>query len=387
MHENNSFITEFLQDKQAALVGFADLSEIDSEVRQGLPYGICAAIALRVFPPTGSHPSIDYYEEHCKLIAHRNKLTEELIAAVTERGYRAVNAATPQYESFRTALPLKTIATRAGLGWIGKSATLITKEYGNAVRLVGILTDMPFETATPIDESRCGACEECVKHCPKGAIKGNLWRVGTDRNDLLDPSVCMETAIIRGKGLNISETSMCDICISVCPWTRRYMKKVNAPKEEQNVTLSIATAEDAPAMAEIQKAAFKRLYNQYHDESSPYLRGAEDILSRLPLPQWHVYKILCGDELVGGIYISEKEDDSYYLNRVFVHPDMQSRSIASRAILLAEKLLPRRPKWTVDFPSDQPMNRRCYEKAGFTDTGKLEAVSEGLVLALYEKQG
>jgi GNAT superfamily N-acetyltransferase len=154
---------------------------------------------------------------------------------------------------------------------------------------------------------------------------------------------------------------------------------------DTSITLILATAEDAPSMVKIQKAAFKRLYEQYLDENSPYLRGTDDILVRLPLPHWRIYKILSDDELVGAIYIRLNDDNSYYLNRIYVDPEKQNQGIASRSIMLAEKLLPRRPKWTVDFPADQPMNRRCYEKAGFKDTGKCEVISDTLTLALYEK--
>ena len=48
----------------------------------------------------------------------------------------------------QTALPHKTIATRAGIGWIGKSALLVTAKYGSAIRLSSILTDTPIETAS-----------------------------------------------------------------------------------------------------------------------------------------------------------------------------------------------------------------------------------------------
>ena len=42
-------------------------------------------------------------------------------------------------------LPYKTIATKSGLGWIGRSALFVTPEYGSAVALGAILTDMPLE--------------------------------------------------------------------------------------------------------------------------------------------------------------------------------------------------------------------------------------------------
>jgi len=43
-----------------------------------------------------------------------------------------------------SSMPQKTIATRAGLGWIGKTALLITPQFGSAIRLNSVLTDMEF---------------------------------------------------------------------------------------------------------------------------------------------------------------------------------------------------------------------------------------------------
>ena len=53
-------------------------------------------------------------------------------------------------------LPHKTVATRAGIGWIGKCALLVTEKYGSAIRLTTVLTDMDLETDQPINGSKCG---------------------------------------------------------------------------------------------------------------------------------------------------------------------------------------------------------------------------------------
>ena len=49
------------------------------------------------------------------------------------------------------------------------------------------------------------------------------------------------------------------------------------------MTISIrpTLASEAEELASIQKKAFFPLYEKYHDEGNPYLRGAEDILRRL----------------------------------------------------------------------------------------------------------
>ena len=57
-----------------------------------------------------------------------------------------------EFNSFE--LPHKTIATRAGLGWIGKSALFTTKEYGSALRLSSVLTNAPLDIGKPVLKSK-----------------------------------------------------------------------------------------------------------------------------------------------------------------------------------------------------------------------------------------
>ncbi|MDR3086231.1 MAG: GNAT family N-acetyltransferase [Christensenellaceae bacterium] len=154
------------------------------------------------------------------------------------------------------------------------------------------------------------------------------------------------------------------------------------------IELIPATAADASALAAIQRKAFERLYAQYHDEGSPYLRGEAEILNWLERPNWKVFKILVGGVLAGGMAACERQGlpGECYLARVYILPEMQGKGIASRAVLLCEAEFPAATRWSLDFPADQPANRRCYEKAGYTDTGETREQSEGkITLALYEK--
>ncbi|MCL2775757.1 MAG: hypothetical protein FWD71_20785, partial [Oscillospiraceae bacterium] len=213
-----------LADKDTALIGFADLSEIDINLRRGFKYSICIAMALNVLPSTTSEPSVEYYNEYRKISKKLNETSRYLTDKIKERGFNAVPAGQTQDENFRTPLPFKTLATRAGLGWIGKSAALITKEYGGAIRLNGVLTDMPLITGTPVNSSFCGDCTECVNRCPGKAIAGKSWNPGTDRDSLLNARECKNTVIERGKIFDVTEGT-CGVCITVCPWTKKYAEK------------------------------------------------------------------------------------------------------------------------------------------------------------------
>jgi len=140
------------------------------------------------------------------------------------RQAEAIEATTDNFDPLTLSMHLqhKTIATRAGLGWIGKSALLITEEYGPAVRLGSVLTDAEFETGKPVDTSRCGDCYRCVDRCPAGAIAGTNWSVGAPRESIYDAFTCRDTAQNLSKQQGIDST-ICGICINACPWTQKYI--------------------------------------------------------------------------------------------------------------------------------------------------------------------
>jgi len=103
-------------------------------------------------------------------------------------------------------------------------------------------------------------------------------------------------------------------------------------------------------------------------------------------PNCHVFKIIADGTLCGGIALSETLVGEFYLGRIYILPEMQGKGIAPTAINLCENKFRHAKRWYLDFPVNENVNRRCYEKAGYNDTGKRREQSDGaIVLALYEK--
>ena len=152
--------------------------------------------------------------------------------------------------------------------------------------------------------------------------------------------------------------------------------------------------DEAPVLAEIQRTAFLPLYARYRDPGNPCLRGPEDISARLPLDSYRYFTITDDDAIVGGILykcsgrtvFSEIPPGTYYLARLYIRPDRQGQGIGRQAILLCEKEFPDARRFLVDFPADLEKNRRCYEAAGFRDTGVRTETDPGVILAMMEKQ-
>jgi epoxyqueuosine reductase len=63
----------------------------------------------------------------------------------------------------------RAVAERAGIGWSGKNCSIITPEFGSYVYLGEMITNLPFEPDSPI-EDQCGTCTKCLDACPTGAL-------------------------------------------------------------------------------------------------------------------------------------------------------------------------------------------------------------------------
>ena len=173
-------------------------------------------------------PTMEYYEAYHELNGKLDALAMLCANYIKGEGYHAYPQTVTtigEYGVFRTVMPHKTIAVKAGLGWIGKSALFITKPYGSAVRLTSVLTDAPLSYEEPLIQSSCGDCMVCKEACPGNAISGRLWSPELDREDFFDALACREKAReISAKSLK-KQITLCGKCIEVCPYTKRYLEE------------------------------------------------------------------------------------------------------------------------------------------------------------------
>jgi len=230
MTDLTKYIKDTLISAGADLVGIGALDEIPENMRCGLPVGICIAVQYPkdVIRGIADLPTKEYYDQSNLMNEKLDELAILGADKITALGYRAVPQTRAYVGQFKTdyspLLPHKTVATRAGLGWIGKSALLVTEEFGPMIRLTSVLTDAPLETADPINRARCGDCTECTKACLAGAISGKLWSVDVYRDEFYNAAACRETARNRSKkGFGI-EITLCGKCIEICPYTRRNLE-------------------------------------------------------------------------------------------------------------------------------------------------------------------
>jgi epoxyqueuosine reductase QueG len=218
-----------LRSAGAALVGFADLTGLPAKMRDMFPRAVSIAVALepRIVAALTAGPTHDYHAEYERVNALLHRLAKETVQTLEARGYSArTSAVTVKVVDGdgATALPHKTVATRAGLGWIGDCALLITPELGAAVRLTSVLTDAPLVCGEPIDESHCGTCRACADACPAHAVTGDPWHAGIPRDRIFDAAACKKMASTLAAVKSIGAI-ICGICVNACPWTQKYLRR------------------------------------------------------------------------------------------------------------------------------------------------------------------
>jgi ferredoxin len=109
----------------------------------------------------------------------------------------------------------KESARLAGLGWIGKNNLFISYAYGPQVNTIAIFIDAPLTSGTPVTESRCGDCTNCIDNCPFRVIKGVPWSLGLPREEQVDFATCSTTRLKTYEHLGRKIT--CAKCVIACP--------------------------------------------------------------------------------------------------------------------------------------------------------------------------
>ncbi|MCL2722660.1 MAG: hypothetical protein FWD47_15130 [Treponema sp.] len=221
-------LKDLILSSGADLVGFADLNGIN-KINE-MPYGVFVAVKIpaQIIMSIHDGPNISYFDEYNRINDLLNKIVTTGAQFLINNGYKAhaqTSTMVIKNDNFETELPHKTIGTRSGLGWIGKSALFVTKEYGSGIRISSFLTNAELDCGKPIEESFCGDCVECVKYCPGGAITGKLWNVKTERCEIFDAKKCADTAkAITMEKMN-KKLTICGKCIEICPYTKKYINK------------------------------------------------------------------------------------------------------------------------------------------------------------------
>ena len=201
-------IKKHLIPAEKYIYGFADLTGLLSRKFDGFNFGISIGRKLddSIVDNISEGPTMEYYFHYRKINAELDLLSGRISADLNQINIDTIvipptvsteELDTIYFKTLSTDLSHKMVATRAGLGWIGKTDLLITKKFGPRLRLTSILLKDPvIPESKPIDISRCGTCNICVEICPAKAANGKIWDITVYKGRVF-PSMEMPESVCR----------------------------------------------------------------------------------------------------------------------------------------------------------------------------------------------
>lgn len=158
----------------------------------------------------------------------------------------------------------RSLAYRAGLGFIGKNRMLIHPRLGPEIFLAEVICDIDLEPDMPAEHS-CGDCRECIRACPTGALS----------EEGLDARKCLSYLTIEHKG-EIPEryhaamgTCLfgCDRCVAACPYQQNAPAAFHEDFAVNPVMLNLRPGD----ILEMDAVTFEKVFGQ----SPAYRTGLE----------------------------------------------------------------------------------------------------------------
>jgi len=215
----------------ADLFGIADLTEASSYLEREYGPGFKEfnrAIAMAVCFPREviqellEGPTHTYLHYYRVVNARLDDLALRITSYLQRQGFKAFPIPSSQRVSrdrLAGIFPHRLAAQLAGLGWIGKSGSLITGEFGPRIRLVTVLTDallLPNRSNWPNSAMlNCGECQLCIQSCPAGAIKGVNLPSAADSSLCFEPDLCDQ---YQNRVRSQFGKRVCGVCLAVCPF-------------------------------------------------------------------------------------------------------------------------------------------------------------------------
>ena len=213
-------LKEYLISQGASDVGFCKIEDGDfGECKYGI--SIIVRLSENIVDEIGAEPTHTYFNHYRSVNAFIDSLLLKTGLFLQKNGYKYITVAASQSINkdgwnYKGRYSHKKVATMSGLGSIGKSSMFLHKDYGANVRLGSVFTDCEFDVSDIVPLDLCNRCDKCVKACPSGAITGNMWHEGCDREYMFDPEKCSN--YMKNHFKHIGRGAVCGICMKVCPY-------------------------------------------------------------------------------------------------------------------------------------------------------------------------
>lgn len=181
-HELSNILKNVALTHGADLVGIvkvSDLPEHAENITKILPSAQCVIVVASqhnltaLLSDNNQAAQFDtiYTYRQCEQSAHKTTryLVSEGFPSVAVPAFIPIDMEEPK-KGMQGEICWRRAGVKAGLGSYGENGLLVTKEFGSALRLAGLLTSAPLKADAALDEDSCDHCMRCLASCPVGAL-------------------------------------------------------------------------------------------------------------------------------------------------------------------------------------------------------------------------
>ena len=151
------------------------------------------------------------------------------------------------------------------------------------------------------------------------------------------------------------------------------------------ITLIKAKIENCPEIYDLQIKSFKALLEKYQDYySNPGAERIERTYERFNQSITDFWMISLNGKNIGAIRVYNF-GKLCKLNQIFIVPEFQNHGYAQEAIKAVEGIYPHALRWELDTILQEEKLCYLYEKMGYTKTGQVVNIKDGMDLVYYAK--
>jgi hypothetical protein len=155
---------------------------------------------------------------------------------------------------------------------------------------------------------------------------------------------------------------------------------INSP-----ISLNKTKVNEAEELLAIQKEVFKPLYEKYQIyETSPLNQTVEKDLARMDSGDY--YKILYEGNLVGSVFVYEKELGVMKFQIINICKEYENKGITQEVMKCLELMYPQAESWELETILSEKRNCYLYEKMGYAQIGELKVINNKLTIVTYKKE-
>jgi len=153
------------------------------------------------------------------------------------------------------------------------------------------------------------------------------------------------------------------------------------------IFLEKTNEQDIKKVYELQKLAFKELYNKYQDEESPIHEPISSIQEKYSRPDNYFFNINDQENNTIGYIrvVIDEEEKNGWLSQIAINPSYDNKGYGTKAIELVEEVFNSVQEWALCTILQEEKLIHFYSKVGYIKLNNIQNIQENMDIVFFKK--